>query len=72
MGPDIFLFDMRPMLTNDDVVAFLPNVDCGILVAAEQSSRLAKARRRSCFQRRVLRLAVRPWLRQGICSLYRT
>ncbi|MDW9806997.1 chromosome partitioning protein [Sinorhizobium meliloti] len=39
MSPHVILFDMPPMLFNDDVLAFLPNVDCAILVvAAEQST----------------------------------
>jgi Mrp family chromosome partitioning ATPase len=31
--PQVVLFDMPPMLTSDDVLAFLPNVDCVLLVA---------------------------------------
>src|SRR5690606_10391154 len=31
--PDIVLFDMPPILTCDDVLAFLPNVDAVVLVA---------------------------------------
>ncbi|WP_209857368.1 CpsD/CapB family tyrosine-protein kinase [Rhizobium herbae] len=38
MGPDVILFDMPPMLSHDDVTAFLPNVDCAILVAAAEHS----------------------------------
>jgi Mrp family chromosome partitioning ATPase len=38
MGPDIILFDMPPMLSSDDVTAFLPSVDCAILVAAAEYS----------------------------------
>ncbi|MCV9967692.1 CpsD/CapB family tyrosine-protein kinase [Pararhizobium sp. BT-229] len=38
MGPDVILFDMPPMLSSDDVTAFLPNVDCAILVAAAEVS----------------------------------
>ena len=39
MNPDVVLFDMTSMLLADDVTAFLPNVDCSILVvAAEQST----------------------------------
>lgn len=38
--PDVVIFDMPPMLVNDNVTAFLPNVDCAILVvAAEQTTR---------------------------------
>ncbi|RVE84313.1 CpsD/CapB family tyrosine-protein kinase [Sinorhizobium meliloti] len=40
MSPHVILFDMPPMLSNDDVLAFLPNVDCAILVAAAEQSTL--------------------------------
>lgn len=40
LAPDVVIFDLPPMLANDDVAAFLPNVDCAILVvAAEQTTR---------------------------------
>ena len=40
LAPDFMIFDLPPMLSSDDVAAFLPNVDCIILVAAaEQSTR---------------------------------
>ncbi|WEX75010.1 CpsD/CapB family tyrosine-protein kinase [Sinorhizobium numidicum] len=42
MRPDVILFDMPAMLSNDDVIAFLPNVDCVILVAAAEHSTLAE------------------------------
>ncbi|KQV70304.1 CpsD/CapB family tyrosine-protein kinase [Rhizobium sp. Root1220] len=42
MMPDIILFDLPPMLSTDDVLAFLPNVDCVILVAAAEHSTLAE------------------------------
>lgn len=38
MNPDVVLFDMTSMLSCDDVTAFLPNVDCAILVAAAEQS----------------------------------
>lgn len=39
LSPDVILFDLPSMLSNDDVTAFLPNVDCAILVAgAEQTT----------------------------------
>lgn len=38
MGPDVILYDLPPMLSSDDVTAFLPNVDCAILVAAAEQS----------------------------------
>jgi capsular exopolysaccharide synthesis family protein len=31
--PDLILFDMPPMLVNDDASAFLRNVDCALMVA---------------------------------------
>lgn len=40
MSPDVVLFDLPPMLSSDDVLAFLPNVDCVILVAAADYSTL--------------------------------
>ena len=33
-APDITIFDMPPMLVNDDALAFLQHVDCVLLVAA--------------------------------------
>jgi protein-tyrosine kinase len=42
MGPDVILYDLPPMLSCDDVTAFLPNVDCAILVAAAEHSTLAE------------------------------
>jgi protein-tyrosine kinase len=38
MDPDVVLYDMPSMLSCDDVAAFLPNVDCAILVAAAEQS----------------------------------
>lgn len=38
LEPDVILFDMPPVLSSDDVTAFLPNVDCAILVAAADRS----------------------------------
>lgn len=32
LAPDVVLYDLTSMLPNDDVTAFLPNVDCAILV----------------------------------------
>lgn len=42
MTPDVVLFDLPPMLSSDDVLAFLPNVDCVILVAAAEHSTLSE------------------------------
>lgn len=39
--PDIMIFDLCPMLASDDNVGFLSNVDCGVLVAAAESTRLS-------------------------------
>lgn len=38
MNPDVILFDMPSMLSSDDVTAFLPNVDCAILVVGAEKS----------------------------------
>jgi Mrp family chromosome partitioning ATPase len=38
--PDIMLFDMPPMLGNDDTHAFMLQVDCAILIAAAESTTL--------------------------------
>ena len=38
--PDILLFDLPPMLVSDDVIAFLPHLDCVMLVAAAERSRI--------------------------------
>jgi protein-tyrosine kinase len=38
--PDVIIYDLPPMLVNDDVMAFLPHVDCVLLVAAAERSRL--------------------------------
>ncbi|QLL66291.1 CpsD/CapB family tyrosine-protein kinase (plasmid) [Sinorhizobium mexicanum] len=42
MNPDVILYDMSSMLATDDVIAFLPNVDCVILVAAAERTTLAE------------------------------
>ncbi len=33
LDPTIVIFDLPPMLASDDAIAFLPQVDCGMLVA---------------------------------------
>jgi len=39
LNPDVTIFDMPPMLVNDDFLAFAPNIDCVLLVvAAEQTT----------------------------------
>lgn len=40
--PDIVIFDMPPMLATDDNVAFLPHVDCGVLINAADSTTIAQ------------------------------
>jgi Mrp family chromosome partitioning ATPase len=42
LNPDVMLFDLPPMLVNDDVLSFIPNVDCTILVTAAESSTVAE------------------------------
>jgi protein-tyrosine kinase len=43
LKPNVILFDMPPMLANDDVAAFLPNVDCAILVVAAEATTTREA-----------------------------
>lgn len=38
--PDIVVYDLPPMLQSDDVMAFLPHLDCVLLVAGAEKSRL--------------------------------
>jgi protein-tyrosine kinase len=38
--PDIVVYDLPPMLQSDDVMAFLPQLDCVLLVAGAETSRL--------------------------------
>lgn len=40
--PDLMLFDMPPMLVNDDASAFLGRVDCGIIVAEADNSTISQ------------------------------
>lgn len=42
MKPDVILYDLPPMLSTDDVLAFLPNVDGVILVAASEQSTVSE------------------------------
>lgn len=37
-APDMMIFDMPPMLTGDDTMAFLSRVDCVLLLAAAEQS----------------------------------
>jgi Mrp family chromosome partitioning ATPase len=38
--PDVLIYDLPPMLQSDDVMAFLPHLDCVLLVAGAEKSRL--------------------------------
>ena len=38
--PDVIIYDLPPMLKSDDVMAFLPHLDCVLLVAGAEKSRL--------------------------------
>ena len=38
--PDVILYDLPPMLMSDDVMAFVPHLDCVLLVAAAEKTRL--------------------------------
>jgi len=38
--PDVILYDLPPMLQSDDTMAFLPHLDCVLLVAGAEKSRL--------------------------------
>jgi len=42
MNPDVILFDLPPVMSTDDLIAFLPNVDCVFLVAAAEQSSLSE------------------------------
>ena len=44
LAPDVVLFDMPPVLTNDDVISFLPQVDAVLVVAAGGSTRASELR----------------------------
>jgi protein-tyrosine kinase len=43
LDPHVIIFDLPPMLSSDDVMAFVPNVDCAILVVAAESTTLREA-----------------------------
>lgn len=40
--PDLMLFDMPPLLVNDDASAFLGRVDCGLIVAEADNSTISQ------------------------------
>lgn len=41
-APDIMIFDMPPMLASDDTMAFMPHVDCVLLIAAAGTTTIAE------------------------------
>ncbi len=41
-GSDLMLFDMPPMLVSDDTTAFLPQVDCVLILAAAETTTLSQ------------------------------
>ncbi|PWK76865.1 CpsD/CapB family tyrosine-protein kinase [Aminobacter sp. AP02] len=41
--PNVIIYDLPPILANDDVMAFLPNVDCAILVVAAEATTVSEA-----------------------------
>lgn len=40
LTPDVLVYDLPPMLVSDDALAFLPHLDCVLLVAGAEKSRL--------------------------------
>ncbi len=40
LAPDVILYDLPPMLANDDAMAFLPHLDAVLLIAGAEKSRL--------------------------------
>jgi protein-tyrosine kinase len=38
LEPHVVIYDLPPMLASDDVIAFMPNVDCAVLVVAAEST----------------------------------
>lgn len=42
LEPTVVIYDAPPMLAGDEFMAFLPNVDCAILVAAAEATTLAE------------------------------
>jgi protein-tyrosine kinase len=45
LRPDVILFDMSPMLANDDAIAFLDQVDCALMVAAADETTVTEVDR---------------------------
>lgn len=45
LRPDVILFDMSPMLANDDAISFLDQVDCALMVAAADETTVTEVDR---------------------------
>jgi protein-tyrosine kinase len=45
LRPDCILFDMSPMLANDDAIAFLDQVDCTLMIAAADETTITEVDR---------------------------
>jgi protein-tyrosine kinase len=45
LRPDVVLFDMSPMLANDDTIAYLDQVDCALMVAAAEETTVTEVER---------------------------
>ncbi len=45
LRPDVILFDMSPMLANDDAIAFLDQVDCTLMIAAADETTITEVDR---------------------------
>jgi protein-tyrosine kinase len=43
LEPHVVIYDLPPMLVSDDVIAFLPDVDCAVLVVDAESTTLREA-----------------------------
>lgn len=41
-SPDVILFDLPPIMVSDDAIAFLPNADCALMIAAAEQSTLGQ------------------------------
>ncbi len=54
--PDVILFDLPPMLVNDDTFAFADQIDCALLVAAAEKTRIEEIER--CEQELAARVQV--------------
>jgi protein-tyrosine kinase len=43
LNPNVVIFDLPPMLSSDDLMGFLPNTDCAVLVVAAEQTTLREA-----------------------------